>query len=53
VGKMFDMPAIWAEMASDLRTLAIDQCGHLPQEEQPERVNAALLDFFEGWSIPE
>lgn len=51
VGKMFDMAAIWAEMASDLRTLPIDQCGHLPQEEQPERVNAALLDFLDGWTV--
>jgi pimeloyl-ACP methyl ester carboxylesterase len=50
VGKMFDMAAIWAEMASDLRTLAIPECGHLPQEEQPEIVNAALLDFLQGWA---
>ena len=50
VGKMFDMAAIWAEMASDLRTLAIPACGHLPQEEQPERVNAALLEFLQGWA---
>jgi len=50
VGKMFDMAAIWAEMASNLRTVAIPQCGHLPQEEQPERVNAELLDFLKGWT---
>lgn len=49
VGKMFDMAAIWAEMASDLRTWAVPQSGHLPQEEQPELVNARLLDFLQGW----
>ncbi|OEZ99675.1 alpha/beta fold hydrolase [Duganella phyllosphaerae] len=49
VGKMFDMAAVWAEMASNLRTVAIPQAGHLPQEEQPELVNAALLDFLAGW----
>ncbi|MYN29452.1 alpha/beta fold hydrolase [Duganella levis] len=49
VGKMFDMAKIWSEMASDLRTAPIAQAGHLPQEEQPERVNEALLDFLLGW----
>jgi pimeloyl-ACP methyl ester carboxylesterase len=49
VGKMFDMPRVWAEMAGDLRNHAIPQCGHLPQEEQPEIVNRLLLDFLEGW----
>jgi len=49
VGKLFDMAAIWAEMASDLRTFAVPQAGHLPQEEQPEIVNAQLLDFLQGW----
>ncbi|MET0320542.1 MAG: alpha/beta hydrolase [Duganella sp.] len=49
VGKMFDMAAIWREMASDLRTVAIPHAGHLPQEEQPELVNAALVEFLEGW----
>lgn len=50
VGKMFDMAAIWAEMASDVRAVPIPQCGHLPQEEQPERVNAELIDFLAGWA---
>ena len=49
VGKMFDMAAVWAEMASDLQTLSIPQAGHLPQEEQPEVVNTALLEFLDGW----
>ena len=49
VGKLFDMLQVWAEMAGDLRTHAIPQCGHLPQEEQPEIVNRLLLDFLEGW----
>ncbi|MBO9621247.1 MAG: alpha/beta hydrolase [Sphingomonas sp.] len=49
VGKMFDMPRVWAEMANDLRTAAIERCGHLPHEERPEAVNALLLDFLQGW----
>lgn len=49
VGKMFDMPKVWAEMADNLRAVAIECCGHLPHEERPEAVNALLLDFLEGW----
>ena len=30
--------------------LAIERCGHLPQEEQPEAVNRLLLDFLDGWA---
>ncbi|MDM9627562.1 alpha/beta hydrolase [Rhizobium sp. S152] len=50
VGKLFDMPKIWAEMADNLETHAIPQCGHLPQEEQPEIVNGLLLKFLETWN---
>ncbi len=50
VGQMSDLSAIWAEMASDLRTHAIPQCGHLPHEEQSKAINRLLLDFPEGWS---
>ena len=49
VGQMFDMAAIWAEMASDLRAEAIPRCGHLPQEERPVEVNSLLLDFLKPW----
>lgn len=49
VGGMFDMKAVWEQMATHLRAEPISQCGHLPQEEQPDRVNALLLDFMEGW----
>lgn len=49
VGKLFDMPKVWAEMADDLETHAIEQCGHLPQEERPEEVNALLLKFLAPW----
>jgi pimeloyl-ACP methyl ester carboxylesterase len=41
VGKLFDMESVWAEMAENLRAQGIDECGHLPQEEQPEKVNAS------------
>ncbi|MBR7944787.1 alpha/beta fold hydrolase [Burkholderia cenocepacia] len=50
VGKMFDMKAVWEGMATHLRAEPIAQCGHLPHEEQPERVNALLLDFLRGWA---
>nr|WP_244100477.1 alpha/beta hydrolase [Burkholderia ambifaria] len=49
VGKMFDMKSVWESMATHLRAEPIAQCGHLPQEEQPERVNALLLDFLKSW----
>jgi haloacetate dehalogenase len=49
VGKMFDMPKVWAEMASNLTTHAIPQCGHLPQEERPDVVNRLLVEFLETW----
>jgi haloacetate dehalogenase len=49
VGRMFDVQAIWREIAPDLRAVSIPQCGHLPHEERPEEVNAALLDFLGGW----
>jgi pimeloyl-ACP methyl ester carboxylesterase len=49
VGQMFDMPAVWAEMAENLKTAEIPQCGHLPQEERPEIVNKLLMDFLDGW----
>jgi pimeloyl-ACP methyl ester carboxylesterase len=49
VGKMFDMPKVWREIASNLVTHAIPQCGHLPQEEQPEVVTRLLVDFLESW----
>lgn len=49
VGKLFDMEAVWREMAGDLRVAAIPQCGHLPHEEQPEIVTNLLLEFLDGW----
>ena len=50
VGQMFDMAAVWAEMCENLKTASISQCGHLPQEEQPETVNNLLIDFLKGWT---
>ena len=50
VGRMFDVAAIWREqMATDVRTVSIPRCGHLPHEERPEEVNRELLAFLEGW----
>jgi hypothetical protein len=48
VGRLFDMKAIWSEMAENLSVAPIERCGHLPQEEQPEAVNRLLLDFLDG-----
>jgi haloacetate dehalogenase len=50
VGKLFDMASVWAEMASDLRAVPIEQCGHLPHEEQPAVVNRLLTEFLQGWN---
>jgi haloacetate dehalogenase len=50
VGKLFDMPKVWGEMADNLRAVAIERCGHLPHEERPQAVNELLLDFLDGWA---
>ena len=50
VGRLFDMKAIWSEMAENLSVAPIRNCGHLPQEEQPAVVNKLLLDFLRGWN---
>lgn len=50
VGKMFDMPKIWAEMANNLKVIPIKRCGHLPHEERPEEINALLVEFLQGWN---
>ena len=47
---MFDIPKVWGEIASNLVTHAIPQCGHLPQEEQPEVVTRLLVDFLASWN---
>lgn len=50
VGKLFDMPEVWGEMAENLMAVAIQRCGHLPHGERPEAVNALLLDFLDDWA---
>lgn len=49
VGRMFDMPKVWAEMAENLRAVAIERCGHLQHEERPEVVNGLLMEFLQDW----
>jgi haloacetate dehalogenase len=49
VGEMFDMPRVWGEMASNLVTHAIPECGHLPHEGKPEEINRLPSDFLAGW----
>ncbi|MCE7011987.1 alpha/beta hydrolase [Kibdelosporangium philippinense] len=43
---LVDMEQTWRAMAKDVRTVAIDQCGHLCHEEKPDIVNAELLEFL-------
>lgn len=50
VGQAFDVAAIWAGIAADLRTVALPGCAHLPHEEKPAEVNAELLAFLDGWT---
>jgi haloacetate dehalogenase len=50
IGKAYDVAEIWRGMATDLRAVPISECGHLCQEEQPERVNRELLAFLDGWT---
>jgi haloacetate dehalogenase len=50
VGRLFDMKAVWSEMAENLSVAPIERCGHLPHEEQPEAINKFLLDFLKGWN---
>jgi haloacetate dehalogenase len=46
IGSMYDVAAIWGELATDLRARALD-CGHFLAEERPDEVAAALSGFFE------
>lgn len=46
VGQMFDMPTVWRSMGTSVEVLPIPECCHLPQEEQPAIVNAALERFL-------
>lgn len=46
VAKAYDVAAIWARLAPDLRTVVVPECGHLPHEERPDEVNRHLLQFL-------
>jgi haloacetate dehalogenase len=45
VGTLYDVAATWREKALDVRGKALD-CGHNLQEEQPDQVAEALVEFF-------
>jgi haloacetate dehalogenase len=45
IGGAYDVPGIWAELAPDLRGMALD-CGHFVAEERPEQTAAELLAFL-------
>ena len=42
----------WADALADARFALIEQCGHLPQIEQPARLAAAIGDFEAGLARP-
>jgi pimeloyl-ACP methyl ester carboxylesterase len=44
-----DMAKLWDDLARDLKVVPVPLSGHLPHEEQPEQVTAALLDFLQPW----
>jgi pimeloyl-ACP methyl ester carboxylesterase len=50
VGKAYDVLDVWKGLARDVRGLAIPECGHLCQEEQPAVVNRELVQFLDGWA---
>jgi haloacetate dehalogenase len=45
MGRMYDLPAAWREVADDVRATEID-CGHFPAEERPQETAAALRAFL-------
>jgi len=47
-GKMWNFREIWRGMVRNPEFVSIAQCGHLPHEEHPERVNAELLRFLDA-----
>jgi pimeloyl-ACP methyl ester carboxylesterase len=47
--KMVDMLELWRGFAEDLTAVPIAQAGHLPHEERPAEVNAALAAFLAPW----
>ncbi len=48
-GASFDVAEVWRGMSRDARRVAIPNCGHLPHEDQPDRVNDELLRFLDTW----
>jgi haloacetate dehalogenase len=46
---MIDMAELWRGLAEDLTTAPIAWAGHLPHEERPAEVNAALEAFLGPW----
>jgi haloacetate dehalogenase len=47
--KMIDMAELWRGLAEDLTAAPIALAGHLPHEERPAEVNAALEAFLGPW----
>ncbi len=48
-GKMWNFREVWAKMAKHPEFVSLPQCGHLPHEEKPERVNQELRKFLQPW----
>lgn len=49
VGKAYNVQAVWETVASNVRGVAIPECGHLCHEEKPDVVNNELTSFLETW----
>jgi haloacetate dehalogenase len=49
VGRAYDLRHVWKQMAEQPEFFPIEKCGHLTQEEQPNVVTSALLDFLDDW----
>jgi haloacetate dehalogenase len=45
VGRAYDVPAVWREVAEHVEAAPVD-CGHFPAEERPAETLAALTEFL-------
>jgi haloacetate dehalogenase len=51
VGRAYDVPAVWREVAARVEAAPVD-CGHFPAEERPHETLAALEAFLAGDAQP-
>ena len=46
VGRLWDVPSVWKERASNVTDLGVENCGHFIPEEEPEITYNAIMDFL-------